>query len=140
LPRQSAEARAAAYLRQGGKYPSPPANLSDDAKKLWKEIVEDRPIDYFRPGALYLLEQLCIMTVAAHRVSAWLQERPGDEEAAALYLKYAHQCAMHCTKLRLSIQTEVDRKSGQLDEKEPSVKGRKEKADVLFGGSNVVKF
>jgi hypothetical protein len=75
MPRQSIEARSAAIYRRGGKRPSPPANLSDEAKKLWREIVEDRPIDYFRPGALYLLEQLCVMTVAARRVSAWLQER-----------------------------------------------------------------
>jgi hypothetical protein len=101
VPRQSIEARSAAIFRPGGKRPPPPANLSDDAKKLWREIVEDRPIDYFRPGALYLLEQLCVMTVAARRVSAWLQERLGDEEGAALYLKYSHQCAMHCQKLRL---------------------------------------
>jgi hypothetical protein len=139
MPRQSIEARSAAIYRRGGKRPTPPANLSDEAKKLWKEIVEDRPIDFFRPGALYLLEQLCVMAVAARRVSAWVQERPGDEEGQAIYLKYAHQCAVHCQKLRLSIQTEVDRKSGQLDEKEPSVKGQKGKADVLFGG-NVVKF
>jgi hypothetical protein len=139
MPRISAEAKAAAYLRQGGKHPSPPANLSDDEKKLWKQIVEDRPIDFFRPGALQLLEQLCIMTIASRRVAETLQEQPGDEVAAALFLKYAHQCAMHCTKLRLSIQTEVDRKSGQLDEKEPSVRGKKDKSDVLFGG-NVVKF
>jgi hypothetical protein len=86
MPRQSIEARSAAIYRRGGKHPSPPKHLSDEAKKLWKEIVEDRPIDYFRPGALYLLEQLCIMTIAARRVSAWLQERPGDEEAAKLYL------------------------------------------------------
>jgi hypothetical protein len=139
MPRQSAEARSASFLRQGGKHSAPPANLSDDAKKLWKEIVEDRPVDYFRPGALHLLEQLCVMTVAARRVSAWLQERPGDEEAAALYLKYSHQCAMHCTKLRLPIQSALRTDSGQLDEKEPSAKGRKGKADVLFG-RNVVKF
>lgn len=139
MPRQSAEAQSAAFYRRGGKHPTAPEHLSDDAKKLWKEIVEDRPIDYFRPGALHLLEQLCIMTVAARQVGASLQENPDDEVSAALYLKYTHQCAMHCTKLRLSIQTEVDRKAGQLDEKEPTTKGRKGKSDVLFG-SNVVKF
>jgi hypothetical protein len=140
MPRQSAEARSAAFMRQGGKHPAPPANLSDDGKKLWKEIVEDRPIDFFRPGALQLLEQLCIMVVSARRVGAYFQERPGDKEAADQYLKLAHQCAMHCTKLRLSIQTEVDRKSGQLDEKSETPKGRKAKAEsVLFGG-NVVAF
>jgi hypothetical protein len=139
MPRQSAEARSAAFLRRGGKHPSPPANLSDDAKKLWREIVEDRPVDFFRPGALELLEQLCIMVVSARRVGAYFQERPGDKEAADQYLKLSHQCAMHCQKLRLSIQTEVDRKSGQLDEKEPTPKGQKGKSDVLFGG-NVVEF
>ena len=123
MPRQSIEARSAAIFRRGGKRPTPPANLSDEAKKLWREIVEDRPIDFFRPGALQLLEQLCIMTVSARRVGAYFQERPGDKDAADQYLKLAHQCAMHCQKLRLSI--EVDRKSGQLDEKEPTARGHK---------------
>jgi phage terminase small subunit len=53
MPRQSAEARSAAAFRQGGKHPVPPKHLSDDAKALWREMVEDRPVDYFRPGALH---------------------------------------------------------------------------------------
>src|SRR5262245_7980069 len=137
MPRPSAEDRSGAAWRAGGKYPSPPKHLSDDAKALWWEIVKDRPVDYFRPATLQLLEQLCIMTISARRVSAWLQERPGDQEGAALYLKYAHQCAMHCTKLRLSIQTEVDRKSAKLDEREPEQRRtRRQKPDTLFDGDN----
>jgi hypothetical protein len=77
--------------------------------------------------------------VAARRVAQSVQERPDDAESAKLYMEYMQRCAMHCQKLRISVQTEVDRKSGKLDEKEPTVRGRKDKSDVLFGG-NVVKF
>jgi hypothetical protein len=73
---------------------------------------------------------------AGERVAAGAAWRSGSSR---LVLKYAHQCAMHRTKLRLSIQTEVDRKSGQLDEKPETPKGRKGKTeDVLFGGNVVI--
>jgi hypothetical protein len=139
MPRASPEARAAAALRQGGKHPRPPGYLSEDEKAVWHEIVACRPVDFFQPGALHLLEQLCVAMVAARRVAQSVQERPDDAESAKLYMEYMQRCAMHCQKLRISVQTEVDRKSGKLDEKEPTVRGRKDKSDVLFGG-NVVKF
>jgi hypothetical protein len=139
MPRQSAEARSAAVWRGGGRHPEPPKNLSAAAQKLWREIVEDRPVDFFRPGALHLLEQLCVAVVAARQVARCVEENPLDANAERAYTNWMQRCAMHCQKLRLSIQTEVDRKSGQLDEKEPSRKGQKRESDVLFG-NNVVKF
>jgi hypothetical protein len=85
------------------------------------------------------LEQLCVAVVAARVVARDVEQDPRDEDAARAYMNWMQRCAMHCQKLRLSIQTEVDRKSGQLDEKEPSRKGQNGESDVLFG-SNVVKF
>ena len=137
MPRASPEARAAAALRQGGRHPRAPAYLGEVGKTVWREIVECRPVDFFQPGALHLLEQLCVAIVAARGVAKQVQQGPDDADGAKLYMEYMQRCAMHCQKLRLSIQTEVDRKSGKLDEREPKV--RKVKDDVLFGG-NVVKF
>ncbi len=139
MPRISAEARSAAAWRQGGKHPQPPKEFDADEKAVWREIVECRPVDFFQPGALHLLEQLCVATVAARKVAAIVRERPGNSEAAKLYLSYAHQCAMHCTKLRLSIQSALRTESGKLDEREPTAKGQNGRSDVLFGG-DVVKF
>jgi hypothetical protein len=139
MPRASPEARAAAALRQGGKHPRPPAYLGAEEKAVWREIGECRPVDFFQPGALHLLEQLCIMTVAARRIGVEVQERPADADAAKLYVEYASRCAMHCQKLRLSIQSALRTESGKLDEKDPSSRGQKGKSDVLFGGK-VVNF
>jgi phage terminase small subunit len=59
MPRISAEARAAAVWRTGGRPPRAPKHLSAGAKKVWQEIVAGYPDDYFQPGATILLEQLC---------------------------------------------------------------------------------
>jgi phage terminase small subunit len=69
MPRQSAEARSAAVWREGGEHPKPPKHLSTAAKAVWREIVDCRPVDFFQPGALHLLEQLCVMVVAARGVA-----------------------------------------------------------------------
>jgi phage terminase small subunit len=140
MPRQSAEARSGAAWRDGGgTHPQPPKHLSRGAREVWREIVECRPVDFFQPGSLHLLEQLCVATVAARQIAETVEESPDDQAAAGLYLKYMQRCAMHCQKLRLSIQSALRTESGKLDEKEPSVRGRKGKADVLYGG-NVMRF
>jgi hypothetical protein len=139
MPRISAEARSGSVWREGGNHPQPPKHMSKAAQRIWREIVNCRPIDFFQPGALHLLEQLCVVTVAARRVAEMLEEDPANPEYASLYNNYMQRCAMHCQKLRLSIQSALRTESGKLDEKEPKAKGQKGKAEVLFGG-NVVKF
>jgi hypothetical protein len=98
-----------------------------------------RPMDYFQPGSLTLLKQFCVMAAAQDVYLADLAEDPRNPAVRSTVQDMAQILNMTATKLRLTIQTEVDRKSGKLDEKEPSAKGQKGKADVLFGG-NVVKF
>lgn len=139
MPRPSAEARAAAALREGGGHPKPPEHLSDAAKAVWHEIVDCRPVDFFQPGAQHLLEQLCVMVVAARKIAGTIEEDPSDMRAATIYANFTQRCAMHCQKLRLSIQSALRCDSRKLDEKEPLEKGRKGKDDLLFGG-NVVRF
>jgi hypothetical protein len=135
----SAEARSAAVWREGGQHPEPPASLSKEAKRLWNEIVRARPIDYFQPGSRTLLAQFCEMAVEQDENLRVMRENRGDPDAQRVVRDMAQTLNMTATKLRLTIQTEVDRKSGKLDEKEPTARGKKGKADVLFGG-NVVKF
>ena len=62
-----------------------------------------------------------------------------DRDAKDAYADYAQRCAMHCQKLRLSIQSALRTESGKLDEKEPTARGRTGKDDVLYGG-NVIRF
>jgi hypothetical protein len=139
MPRISPEERAARVFQDRGEYPPPPKRLSPESRTVWDEIVASRPVDHFRPGALDLLEQLCVLIVLARRVGAEVAARPGNADAAELYLSYMHQCAMHAQKLRLTVQTEVvDPRRGILDEREPKRRGRS--GELLYGGSNVVKF
>jgi hypothetical protein len=139
LPRQSAEARSAAVWREGGQHPQPPKHLSRAAKAVWHEIVDCRPVDFFQPGSLHLLEQLCVMVVASRKIADLVEQDPLNKGAADAYTAYVQRCAMHCQKLRLSIQSALRTESGKLDEKEPSGRGKRVKDDVLFG-SNVVRF
>ena len=76
MPRASPEARAAASWREGGRHPKPPQFLSVSAKKLWREIVKARPVDFFQPGSQTLLTQFCEMAIAQKANIQAMQEDP----------------------------------------------------------------
>jgi hypothetical protein len=124
MPRISPEARSAAAWRAEGVHPKPPENLSEPAKAIWHEIVDCRAVDFFKPGSLHLLEQLCVMVVAARTIGMIVEKNPLDEDAARAYTNYAQRCAMHCQKLRLSIQSALRTEAGELNEEEPSEAGK----------------
>ena len=52
--------------------------MSAAARSIWRQIVADRPADWFRPGSLLLLEQLCEIMVAQRAALAQLARMPGD--------------------------------------------------------------
>jgi hypothetical protein len=126
VPRISSEARSAATWRVvSDDRLEPPSYLSREAKALWREVVESRPADYFRPGSSYLLEGF-VETVATQRCA--LKElararRVADPDRLMQAVKAVRELTamMNSTaiKLRVSVQTEVARKSGTLDEKVP---------------------
>ena len=136
MPRHSAEERSAASWRADGKHPVPPGYLSREAKKLWREIVGARPADYFQPGSLQLLEQFCETMVAQRVALENMAAVARDPDALALAVKTMKDLAAvvnsTAIKLRISIQAEVDRKSGKLDEREQEAK-----APTLLGGGVV---
>lgn len=123
MPRHSVEERSAGLWRAGSEHPMPPAYLSKDAKKLWKEIVGARPADYFQPGSLQLLEQFCETMISQRVTLGEMAQAVGDPERLALAVRTMKDLAAvvnaTAVKLRISVQTEVDRKSGKLDEKTP---------------------
>lgn len=139
MPRVSAEARAASSWRNGGIAIDPPKRLSAEAKALWREIVEDRPSDFFRPGAHELLAQFCEVSVAQRAALAelaLLNQASGDESemvdralAMPAVVKRVRELGAvvlsTAAALRLSVQAEVDRKSGKLTETAPKSKGRR---------------
>jgi hypothetical protein len=113
--------------RSGGRKPSPPTHMSTAAKRIWRGIVTDRPVDWFRPGSLLLLEQLCEVMVAQRAALAQLAQDPGDVDAIRAVKDYAGILNVTASRLRLTVQADVERKSRKVDEREPA-------ADVLLGG------
>jgi hypothetical protein len=101
--------------------------MSTEAKRIWSAIVDDRPADWFRPGNLLLLEQLCEVMVAQRKAMAQLAKVPGDPEIIRAVKDFAAIVNGTAAKLRLTVQADVDRRSRRVDEKEPQ-------ADVLLGG------
>lgn len=123
MPRSSADEIAAAVWREGGRHPQPPKHLARDARAVWREIVESRPVDFFAPGSLHLLEQFCVTVIAQRHISARLQADPGDLETAKLHKEYGTLSATLATKLRLSIQSALRTESGKNSERAPALGG-----------------
>jgi hypothetical protein len=138
MPRASAEARAGAALRVGGSRPAPPPQFPEAAAKLWREIVADKPLGWFDAGALPLLRLYCLTLARAEGVEALLLLTPPEDDAAAdiekRLIKLNGSCTTLATKLRLSVQAAVDRRSRMLDESGP---GEEAASDPLLGGKVV---
>jgi hypothetical protein len=101
-------------------------------------VVECRPPDFFRPGALHLLETFCegVATQREHfRMLRQVREDAGgdgeasdrrllavrDDVAVKKVKDFGLMLAAVAAKLRISVQAEVVRGSGQIDEREPEV-------------------
>ena len=115
MPRKSAEARAGANWRSGGKLAAPPKHLGRDARAIWRETVRSRPADFFPTGVLPLLEDFCVATVAMRKVAVQIQEDPTDPAVVDTFKKFAAIKVSTATKLRL-VNT-ASRASGIHDEK-----------------------
>lgn len=138
MPRASAEGRAAAAYRAGGKRPAPPAWLNAEAKTHWRRIVAEKPLGWFDAGSLPLLAQYCATLVRARELAERLEALPADKKGAqALEVRLMGvngSCLSLATKLRLSVQAAVDRRSRMLDEEGP---GEEPASDPLLGGKVV---
>lgn len=142
MPRQSAESRSAAAFRSGGAPPKAPAHLSKDAKAVWTKIAASKPPDWFDEGAQVLLERYCEATIQARRVArkldtlmkagAWRDAREFEKRFALL----STTLTTLATKLRLSVQSTVDRHSRKLGEKGNGAP-KDGQPDTLLGGAAV---
>jgi hypothetical protein len=134
MPRISPEARSAAAYRAGGKRPQPRTGMFVYARELWTEIVNDRPVDYFRPGQLGMLEEFCEYTVEGRRLLRELAKtRVGTGDYEDLQRQAARNTAQLValgTKLRLTVQADVERHSGKTAERGDGLAG-----DDLIGGT-----
>lgn len=138
MPRITAEARGAAAFRSGSKPPAAPTGFTDVEAKLWREIVSQKPIGWFDAGSLPLLGQYCRTLARAQLVGASLATVAVDDPAGIAFekrlTKLNANCATLATKLRLSVQNNVDRRSRMLDE---TVQPSGEADAGLLGGSAV---
>jgi len=135
MPRLSAEDRAAAAFRSGITRRPPPPRLCAQGKLLWREIVDDRPLDFFRPGSFELLEQFCQLTVQLRRLHKQLRKAP-PQEYAPLALTASRLSATVSTlarQLRLTILSDTHRKSAQAVERGEGARDR------LLGGAAVLR-
>ncbi len=139
MPRQSAADRSGALYRAGVLPPEPPARLDQEAAQIWRDVVASKPVDRFDAGACVLLEEFCqaaVHTRALNRKITALRKRHDWFELDAFERRAVRATArltMLATKLRLSIQAAVDRRSRALDEKGPGAAAD----DPLLGGSAV---
>lgn len=138
MPRASAESRAAAALRAGGHRPEPPDWLTAEARGHWRRIVASKPLGWFDAGSLPLLAQYCATLVRARELAELLAEgaadQKGQQQLEVRLMGMNGSCLNLATKLRLSVQSAVDRKSRLLDESGP---GEEVAADPLLGGKVV---
>lgn len=147
MPRISAEARAASPVAGSCATVPPPTAMTREAKAIWRSIIREKPADWWNSAALELLAQFCEMSVtqtmlvAKRRAIDSLQFESVEAEFEAQKLaislekrchKYAATLSTLATKLRLSVQAGVDRKSGLIDEAGAS-------SSSLLGG-NAVSF
>jgi hypothetical protein len=131
MPRMSAEARSAAAFRSGIKRRDPPARLEGAERSLWREILADRPVDFFRPGSFELLEQYVIVTVRLRDLLARLRSA-GPKEIGPVTLSIGRLSTVSSTLarlLRLTNQADIDQHSRAISEKGDG------KRDRLLGGA-----
>ena len=140
MPRISAEARGAAAFRAGGSVPEPPRHLSKEAAEIWRKIAASKPVDWFDDGAMALLEDYCAAVLDARYVNDRLEKARATDDEPDDHKSLRKQAALSstrliglATKLRLSVQAQIDRNSRKITER-----GTQEAAgDKLIGGKAV---
>ena len=123
MARMSAEARSASVWRASGALPEAPKHLCAATKKLWTEVVDSRPADYFAPGSLQILEDFCVASVALAKLAKKITRDPADPRLNDSFKKLSGIKATAATKLRLAVSSSVAADSGKLTEKQPRVDG-----------------
>lgn len=119
--------------RAGAEPPKPPAGMSAKGRSVWREIIASKPTGYFDAGSLGILRLHCETMARAEQVSRQLAKvevrSPEFRELVGLNKTLMASCATSARQLRLTVQQNVDRKSGLLDER-----GHGAADDELLGG------
>lgn len=98
-----------------------PADLSADARDVWKRVVASKPADWFDVGSVPLLAQYCNVAVQARVIAAQVNEVMQQAcETEYRFKRYQKLCALQkaltlqlkslASSLRLSPQSRYDAK------------------------------
>jgi hypothetical protein len=135
MPRLSAEARSAELFRTGTRPPPPPKSLCAEAAKLWMEIAASKPLSWWEPGNLRLLQRYCRLAVTTEkRHDALDRLHPTSKGAGKLLREITAANAslsLLASKLRISVQSVIATRSGRTTERGP---GLDAVDDKLLGG------
>jgi phage terminase small subunit len=119
MPRKSAEALAMAGFLPTAKPPEAPAHLSATARRLWTEIVLDRPPEHFRTGTQELLASYCQVSDQLEQLWRRARECEDDRKAQDVVLRHISRMATLqarlCSELRLTPRANIERHSAQRD-------------------------
>jgi hypothetical protein len=131
MPRVSAEAQEAAGYRADATRPRAPSHLAIRVKRLWQEIVADRPPYWFRPGSLQVLEIFCELVIQERDLLRRLRGLEGEEHTKQLQLarQLSGTIGNHAKTLRISVQSDVERHSRKVEERGDGPR------DTLIGGT-----
>lgn len=103
------------------KPPAPPRDLDSAAADLWRAIAADRPVDWFAPATLRLLQRFCRTAVYAERLHDTLDAAEVGGESAALLFKQTMAAnaslGILAAKMRLSTQAAIDGRSRKAGER-----------------------
>jgi hypothetical protein len=119
MPRKSAAARVLEVWQSSPKPLPAPAHLSPTARRLWDDIVVDRPADHFRPGARELLASYC--AVSAELEQLWQREQEFQDDLVAHGRIIRCICALTaqqtklCGDLRLTLCASIERHSAKRE-------------------------
>lgn len=109
------------------------------ARAIWLEIVNDRPVDFFRPGQYETLKAFCEVSIEQSRLLYILtRTRVGTGDYIELQKAAARNTVMLTSlgkTLRLTVQAGTDGRSKKLDERG----GGAPKGDGLLGGKAVLR-
>jgi hypothetical protein len=141
MPRKSPEALSAALIRAGTP-PPPPLNLSKPAADLWRSIVSSFAADRFDSGSLPLLERYCRMVPYAAKLQDEVDKCTiGSAEHGKMHrllISANSSIGSLASLLRLSVQAQIDRRSGKITERYPhQLRPWNDKG--LLGGSAIVR-
>jgi hypothetical protein len=115
MPRRSAEEIAAIRWRTGSKPPAPPADLPPRSRKLWRQIVSSKPVDFWTPTMRVLLSRFCRTAEYCSRVADALDQLPvGSDQALKLtrqLIGLNGTLSVLSQKMRLSAQNTISARS-----------------------------